>query len=98
MWKVVAGEGVDERAVDALGLEDLQHLTQIGRLRLFVADVLAREPRGAGAVPLDHRAFDQRVAAAVRRAAMRRASELPDRDGLALPPPRRAERPDGLAA
>ena len=45
--QVVAREGVHERAVDALGLEDVQHLTQIRGLPVLVANVLAVQPGGS---------------------------------------------------
>src|SRR4029453_14170546 len=41
--QVVAGEGVHEGAVDALGGEDVQHLAQVGGLLVLVAGVVAVE-------------------------------------------------------
>jgi hypothetical protein len=82
--KLVSREGVHERVVHALGLEDVQHFTQIRGLLVFVANVFPFQPHGTRAFPRDDRAFDQRIAGTVGRAALRGTPKFGDRDGLTL--------------
>lgn len=81
--ETVEREGKHEGAVDALGLEDLQHLAQVGGLTLLVSDVLAVQPgRRAGfRVVLDNL---QAASAPVARAVAGGRAELADRNRLAL--------------
>jgi hypothetical protein len=49
--QVVVGEGVDERGVDALGVEDVQLFAQVGGLLVLVAGLVAVHPDRRGALP-----------------------------------------------
>jgi hypothetical protein len=88
--EVVARERVHKRGIDALGGEHVQQLTQIDRLFVLVADVLAVQS-GGGTIVVPH---DGRVDVTghIARTAVRGAPELGGRDGLPLRAPLRDER------
>jgi hypothetical protein len=79
--QAVADEGAREGGGDALGGEDVQQLAQVGGLLLLIADVVAVEPDRGDPVVLDDLSASGAV---VSRAAMGGATELGDRDRLAL--------------
>src|SRR6478752_3261971 len=84
MRQIVSRKCVHEGAVDALGLEDIEYLTEIRCLLFLIANVLAVQTHGSGAIPYDERAFDQRVPCPVGCAAVCRTPELGDRHRLPL--------------
>ena len=89
MRQVVAGEGVDEGGVDSLGVEDVEQLSQVGRLLGLVANVVTVQAHRPGTV---HSRIMPPAGARVGRSAERGAAELGDRERLAA----RHERADGV--
>src|SRR5207247_36509 len=71
--QVAARERGHEGAVDPLGVEDVEHLAQVGGLFRLVADVFAVETHRSGAVPFHDLAA---TTAPVGRAAVPAAAEL----------------------
>src|SRR5262249_31001366 len=93
--QIVNREGVHERGVDALGLEDLQQLAQIRGLLILVARVLPVQAGGAPVVDPHH--DPSAVACHVGPAPVRAAPDLGARDGLPLRAALRDEGADVLA-